>query len=117
MGGNNQAWAFRYFGGATVPLNKTKSPKTFEELAEYENDNTENDGGEITFKRLGVLRMDIDKLGQIFLEGFNEFDEKAGREISRNGSFSAYATLSGLLDLFFQAMSIQSVKNLNIKIR
>lgn len=101
MGGNNQAWAFRYFGGATVPLNKTKSPKTFEELAEYENDNTENDGGEITFKRLGVLRMDIDKLGQIFLEGFNEFDEKAGREISRNGSFSAYATLSGLLDLFF----------------
>ncbi|NSW93325.1 MAG: type III-A CRISPR-associated protein Cas10/Csm1 [Bacteroidales bacterium] len=101
LGGNKQAWAFRYFGGATVPLNKDNSPKTFEELASFDHEEPYETNREPSFRRIGVLRMDVDNLGRIFLEGFNEHDKDRNINIAKNASFSAYATLSGFLDLFF----------------
>jgi CRISPR-associated protein Csm1 len=85
--GNAQAWAFRYFGGAGC------SPITFEDLAKNEEKSS--------FTRLGVVRMDVDNLGKLFIDGFKEWDENEKCEIAKNASFSAYATFSGLLDLFF----------------
>lgn len=48
-------------------------------------------GGE-GFKRLGILRMDVDNLGRIFQEGFGE----------NRSSFSRYAALSRSFDWFFK---------------
>ena len=101
MKGSNQAWAFRYFGGARVAMNGTE-PKTYEEIAEYEH--------ESGFTRLGVLRMDVDNLGMLFVDGFKEWDEIQSSEIAKNASFSAYATFSGLLDLFFSGY-INTLRN------
>ncbi|MBK6329265.1 MAG: hypothetical protein IPF62_01630 [Bacteroidetes bacterium] len=42
-------------------------------------------------EKLGVLRMDIDNLGQLFMHGFD----------AKGSSFSKLATLSALLDQFF----------------
>lgn len=73
-------FGFRYYGGTSYPVNQKGVPKTYEELV-----------GDFRFKRLGVLRMDVDNLGQIFIRGLDK----------PRASFSAYATLSGMLDLFF----------------
>jgi len=65
-GGNNQAWDY-----------ERKQPKTFDELA--------------SDSYFGVLRMDVDNLGKMFISGVKEADR----------SFSSNATLSFLLDYFF----------------
>ena len=70
-------YGFQFYGGNTQAKNENKSIKTFEELAE----NT----------YLGVLRMDVDGLGAIFINGIPE----------EYKTFSAYSTLSFLLDYFF----------------
>ncbi|MCS6904619.1 MAG: hypothetical protein RML72_11425, partial [Bacteroidia bacterium] len=43
------------------------------------------------FKRLGILRMDVDNLGQLFIHGLP----------AENRNFAGYATLSFAMDLFF----------------
>jgi len=90
--GSDHAYAFRYFGGSTVAM-KNREPMNFTDIA-----NPENNNG---FSKLGFLRMDVDNLGKLFIEGFREWDENSRTMISRNASFSAYACFSGLLDLFF----------------
>lgn len=50
-------------------------------------------------KRLGVLRMDVDNLGQLFIRGFN-FPSIEG-EIRQMGSLSRVATMSRQLNQFF----------------
>lgn len=90
--GREQAYAFRYFGGATVAM-KDGEPLTFSDIARNDNKSS--------FTRLGVLRMDVDNLGKLFTTGFREWDEDSQTEVARNASFSAYACFSGLLDLFF----------------
>ncbi|MBS4056315.1 MAG: type III-A CRISPR-associated protein Cas10/Csm1 [Bacteroidales bacterium] len=72
-------YGFRYFGGTTQP-HIGKTPKTFEQLCDDEPNN-----------KLGILRMDVDSLGELFLKGFD----------TGQASFTAYSTLSGMLDLFF----------------
>lgn len=86
----NTSQGFRFFGGNTIPLNHDGKQKTFEELAGLYKINGQTIK-ENNYPRLGFLRMDVDNLGRIFLDGF----EKA------NQSFSDFATLSGMLDLFF----------------
>lgn len=81
-------YGFRYFGGTSFPM-KNGEPKTYEDLV-----------GDSKFKRLGVLRMDVDNLGQLFIKGFDK----------PKASFSAYATLSGMLDLFFSGY-INTIRN------
>ena len=71
-------YGFQFYGGnKQAQIVDKKRNKTFEELA---------DG---TY--LGVLRMDVDNLGSIFIKGLPEEDK----------SFSAYSTLSFMLDYFF----------------
>ncbi len=86
MGGTivqKNSYGFSYFGGATQPLNNSGDVKTFENMVD-----------DCKVRKIGILRMDIDNLGQLFTHGFLE-------EGKDRASFSNYATLSGMLDLFF----------------
>lgn len=76
-------YGFKFYGGNKQPT-IDRWPKTFEEMCLTGN-------GENDSSKLGVLRMDVDNLGKIFIHGFD----------NQNKSFAAYATLSFLLDLFF----------------
>ena len=99
--GKAVSYGFQFYGGneqachrdknGNIILNTTvkngikffkKKEKTFEDIAK-------NDKGEQTY--LGILRMDVDNLGNIFIKGLPE----------QNKSFAAYATMSFQLDLFF----------------
>ena len=71
---------FTMYGGNYLPQ-KNDRLKTFDELA-----------GDGDFKRLGLLRMDVDNLGQIFVDGFKE----------EESTLSMYSTLSRSLDFFFK---------------
>jgi len=57
--------------------------KNFDDLAGSE---------DVSLKRLGILRMDVDSLGQIFINGFD----------GQPKTFSRYSTLSRSLDYFFK---------------
>ena len=74
--GNLCSYAFKFYGGNKQAMAGDRY-KTFEELA----------GGEY----LGILRMDVDNLGAIFIKGLPEASK----------SFAAYSTLSFMLDWFF----------------
>jgi CRISPR-associated protein Csm1 len=93
---------FWFYGG------NSGNEKTFEELCK--------DTNETSFTRLGVLRMDVDGLGNIFKHGLEYVvTEDKGKkpvvldannqnhlpDINRKKSFSAYATLSQQLNYFF----------------
>ena len=77
---NGLGW--RLYGGSSM-VSKNSKPATFEEILKL---NEEENGA-----RLGVLRMDVDNLGELFMKGFPE----------NKRSFSALATLSSMLDLYF----------------
>ena len=70
------SYGFQFYGGNQQAKIKNEN-KTFEQLA---------NGG-----KLAILRMDVDGLGAIFIKGLSEKDK----------SFSAYSTLSFMLDYFF----------------
>lgn len=83
--GNGTSYGFQFYGGNTQALSRKHDSqnngiylsKTFEELADE--------------SYLGVLRMDVDNLGSIFIQGLRP----------ERRSFSAYSTMSFLLDTFF----------------
>lgn len=75
--GKNCQYSFLFYGGNKQAINNKEENKTFEELSNGE--------------YLGILRMDVDNLGAIFINGLPE----------KNKSFSANATLSFMLDYFF----------------
>jgi CRISPR-associated protein Csm1 len=75
-----QAISFRFYGGNTQAANLKGNPKNFEELSEA------GKGAQ----KLGVLRMDVDSLGDVFIRG-----------LGQNNTLSAYATLSASLDWYF----------------
>ncbi|MFK7905013.1 MAG: hypothetical protein AB8B69_07810 [Chitinophagales bacterium] len=91
-----QVWGYAFYGGNDFPVFKEGEsdedgkvvgrhqigfPKTFGALAKS--------GGSL--HRLGVLRMDVDNLGQAFINGFHESQR----------TFSRYSALSRSLDFFF----------------
>ena len=82
----NVGYRTLFYGGNKQPLNNLGQAKTFEDLAKTNN-------GKNT--KLGILRMDVDNLGQIFINGFNEKDN------IQKKSFAAYSTLSFMLEAFF----------------
>ena len=90
-GGNEQACFRNGEGKVIYHQSGKKKEKLFEDLAKTEN-------GEQTY--LGILRMDIDNLGDLFINGFNEEER----------SFAGYATLSFLLDLFFSGY-LNTIRN------
>lgn len=84
--GQKVSYGFQFYGGNKQAFNTDKKRnKTFEELTEV----VEHDEGSETY--FGVLRMDVDGLGEIFIKGIPD-------ELR---TFSAYATLSSNLDWFF----------------
>jgi CRISPR-associated protein Csm1 len=93
------AWSFKLYGGNDFPVvtvsyegKEEKEPKTFSEMAGMAEEGRQyKDFQELKFKRLGVLRMDVDNLGKIFSKGF-EGEETLAR----------FASLSRQMDLFFK---------------
>jgi CRISPR-associated protein Csm1 len=80
--GNGISSGFTFYGGNRFPVGEDGGPLTFDEL-------TETESG---LKRLGVLRMDVDNLGSVFIDGLGQ-----GKR-----TFSRYAAISRSLDLFFR---------------
>ena len=87
--GKLASYGYSFYGGNQPAKNEDDSEKTYEELA-----------GAFAFKRLGVLRMDVDNLGQIFIERIPE----------NQRNIATYATLSAQLDLFFSGY-INRIRN------
>lgn len=85
---NNTGFKTLFYGGNEQPLRDNGDAKTFEDLCLLSN-------GSRT--KLGILRMDVDNLGQIFINGFG--DQKNGFITKK--SFAAYSTLSFQLEAFF----------------
>ncbi|MFQ6614347.1 MAG: hypothetical protein ACE5D1_05840, partial [Fidelibacterota bacterium] len=86
------ACGFRFYGGNTTPVNDRDEPLTFSDLA--------GSGG---FLRLGILRMDLDNLGNIFQQGFLRESPDGNKIMDHTArySISRLSNLSSLLDLFF----------------
>jgi CRISPR-associated protein Csm1 len=120
----NHSYGFSFYGGNKFPeifaSDKSKSkiryenmPKTFSEMAgqkdedrEYD-ETSEHDFEAVKFKRLAILRMDVDNLGSLFSSGFNtektQQKDKNGRTIYKSvATFSRLASLSRNLDYFFK---------------
>ena len=80
---NNIEISTLFYGGNKQPTNSEGEAKTFEDLVMKDGNKT----------KLAILRMDVDNLGQIFINGFDEKIQKK--------SFAGYATLSFMLEAFF----------------
>jgi len=78
--GNAVSYGYQFYGGNKQAEIFGRN-KTFEELTKTDKEDS----------YLGVLRMDVDGLGNIFIKGLSEKEK----------SFAAYATMSFQLDLFF----------------
>ncbi len=104
----SESFGFQFYGGNEIPKIEAKSvdkpekaiewlPKTFSELALQADDDriysseVESQFKQERFKRLAILRMDVDGLGTIFQEGFKV-----------DGSLTRYAALSRQMDWFFK---------------
>jgi len=81
--GANQTYGFTLYGGNTIPRDQKGEPKYFDALT---------GPNSLNFRRLGVLRMDVDNLGFLFKNGFT----------GSTRTFSRYSTLSRSLDYFFK---------------
>jgi len=80
--GKRCVYGFIFYGGNDFPINEDQSPVTFDQMAEM------GDGTQ----KLGVLRMDVDNLGSIFIAGLED----------KKRTFSRYSVLSRNLDYFFK---------------
>jgi CRISPR-associated protein Csm1 len=84
--GQKVSYGFQFYGGNKQAEKNQFENKSFEDLANG--------------SYLGVLRMDVDNLGNIFIKGLPDEDK----------SFAAYATLSFLLDYFFSGY-LNTIRN------
>jgi CRISPR-associated protein Csm1 len=94
--GNNNIYGFTLYGGNDYPIDgfDKYSPKTFEELCGicFENNDKNKIKTSPSLVRLGVLRMDVDNLGSIFHNSFE----------NNKCTFSRYSNLSRSIDYFFK---------------
>jgi CRISPR-associated protein Csm1 len=82
IAGSNNQLSYVFYGGNDFPVDTDGvTPKTFNEL-----------GGDGSFKRIAILRMDVDNLGKAFIHGFSDGSK----------TFSRYSALSRNLDFFFK---------------
>lgn len=102
INGKNSKYGYTFYGGNEQAYRKDelgnyiykkgqKIEKDYSELAGYAPQDSGEEDPIKGFKRLGVLRMDVDGLGGIFAEGLKP----------EYYSFGALATLSAQLDVFF----------------
>lgn len=92
--GTKVSYGFQFYGGNKQALNLNNEYKTFEQLTETQ------PGNEKSETYFAVLRMDVDGLGNVFIKGLD----------NQNKSFSAFATMSFLLDMFFSGY-INDIRN------
>jgi CRISPR-associated protein Csm1 len=85
-------YGFAFYGGNRQPDGQGGEPATLEDLCRV--------GVKDDFSLLGVLRMDVDGLGDVFIKGLPEVDK----------TFAAYATLSAHLDHFFSGY-LNTIRN------
>ena len=83
--GQRVSYGFQFYGGNKQAKNRQGENKTFEDLTDV----IKQIG--VTETYFGILRMDVDGLGEIFINGLPD----------EHRTFSAYATLSSALDWFF----------------
>lgn len=96
--GSQAGYGFMFYGGNKQPEISDDGnfrTRALEELC-WHNAENENDG----YSKLGILRMDVDNLGQLFINGFPEHQK----------SFAGYGTLSFQLDLFFSGY-LNTIRN------
>lgn len=99
--GINDSISFHFYGGNKQPTiqtsnhNQTPVNATLEEICQINAQTSD-------YTKLGVLRMDVDNLGKIFIKGLPPKDR----------SFSSLSTLSFLLDMFFSGY-INTIRNSN----
>lgn len=86
--GNNTI-GFDFYGGNDYPTDSMGEPLSFDELCDGD------------FRRLGVLRMDVDNLGRLFKEGYP----------AKSRSLSRMAGLSRSLDWFFKGYLNSLIKS------
>jgi len=67
-------------------------------------------------QRLGVLRMDVDNLGDLFATGFAQHDEK-GSEVERIATLSRVAALSFAISLYFEGWVGRLAAEMNARAR
>jgi CRISPR-associated protein Csm1 len=95
---NAKHWiqGFALYGGNEGPKDNIDNPKTFSEMAggpeEYKSNWSNYKPQELDFRRLGMLRMDVDGLGDTFLKAVSD----------KAFSLAAYSTMSRQLDFFFK---------------
>lgn len=80
--GKRCTYGFTFYGGNDYPAHPDGALVTFDKMAESE-------GGA---QKLGVLRMDVDNLGALFISGLGD----------KRRTFSRYSVLSRNLDYFFK---------------
>lgn len=80
--GKRCLYGFTFYGGNDYPEHADGKPVTFDEMASMEKG----------AQKLGVLRMDVDNLGAIFISGLE----------NKRRTFSRYSVLSRNLDYFFK---------------
>ena len=85
--GINNIYGLEFYGGNEIG---EKEMPTFEDMC---NKHIAKDA----FKRLGVLRMDVDNLGQIFQQGI----------LPERATLSRYAALSRSFDYFFSGYNLE----------
>lgn len=83
--GHNISYGYHFYGGNRQAQKPDGVNKTFEELTEL------IPGDKDSKSYFGVLRLDVDNLGDVFINGLK----------GNAKSFSAFATMSFMLDLFF----------------
>lgn len=91
--GIDNIYGFVFYGGNDYPRDEHAQPFLFEELAgvKYADYKKTLSKSSPELVRLGILRMDVDNLGDIFQKGIDR----------QYCSFSRFASLSRSLDLFF----------------
>jgi CRISPR-associated protein Csm1 len=93
ISGKDNLYNYTFYGGNDFPAYK-ENQKDDNKTKHYEGEPISFDKliGNGDLKRLGILRMDVDNLGQIFADGF----------LARNRTFSRLSALSRSLDYFFK---------------
>jgi len=94
LNGQGYSYGFQFYGGNKQALEENGEMKTFDDLAKVEVK------GKLESTYLGILKMDVDNLGNIFVKGLPE----------EQRSFAAYSTLSFLLDYFFSGY-LNTIRN------
>jgi CRISPR-associated protein Csm1 len=102
---NTAGFGFKYYGG--IPMaNNGKDIYTLQDICKIDITDEADDAKNT---KLGILRMDVDNLGQLFMNGFSKKNQN-GELNKANASFSKLATLSALLEQYFSGY-LNTIRN------